>query len=312
MADELEPPVNRLGMSAAEFSELAMRLRAKQPQLRAIAQRLLAARVVINSVEEPLRDATSKLLEAGEIPPAKLKDQFLSMRRVKEDAERTADFYKAAGNALSSLFLSPLPQQKHADAAGKRMIELGDEWEKCRSTNRPRADYIRLLLRDLSYTIFSLPLTPPADGMGADQRRELLMSEAMGRAKVQTLQTQIPFDTGNGIIYRSLEQAQAEAAQQAGQKLAPMPGQPSRRPLSAVVYSPPPSIASAPRSRASGAGIKPDRAEMVRQMAVQSARTRRITPAIRPIPPAGKTKSSKSKSSARKPAAKKKKPERGA
>ena len=98
-----DPSTRRLNLPPEEFTELALRLHAQQPQLRALAQRLLAAHLMRQSLEDALGETTDKVLAQGNDVKPKLKEQFLLLRKAKEDAESLIDFYKAAGDALAVL-----------------------------------------------------------------------------------------------------------------------------------------------------------------------------------------------------------------
>ena len=298
-----DPSTRRLNLPPEEFTELALRLHAQQPQLRALAQRLLAAHLMRQSLEDALGETTDKVLAQGNDVKPKLKEQFLLLRKAKEDAESLIDFYKAAGDALAVLSLSPLPQAKYADAAGRRMLELGDAWEKAREDAAVR-DVIRILLRELTYAIHGLPMTQPEGGLSPDQLREQRMQEALERTKI-TKMALAKISAAAKAAHApaaGVESPQGAPVASAAGQLVPFPSSsistrlpsPGRRPV--LVSSPPPSIFPAPRASGPMPGApsilskKPDRSELVRQMAVQSARTRRSgVSLIKPIPEGAKS-----------------------
>ena len=265
-----DPATRRLDLSKTELTELALRLQAKQPQLRILTQRQIAARVLLQVTNSALAETTDELLEKGRFAEQTIKDQFMAMRKTKEEAERTIDFYQSAGNALAALFLSNLPQASYADAAGKRMIELGDEWERCRA-DRPRADAIRLLLRDLSYTLIDLPLTPPQDGLDLDSLREKRMKDTLANSSISKL----------GESGQSATQPARGSAKSAAPAIS------ATRTIGSTIL---------PARNA----IKPTRAELVTQMASRTAQWRRSgVPQIKPInePKARKNSSPRTSSS---------------
>ncbi len=280
----IDPNARRLNLASGDFAELALRLQSKQPQLRAISQRQLAALVLLQVTKAALAETTDKLMAQGRFADQKLKDQFMAMRKTKEEAERTIEFYQAAGNALSVLFLSALPTSGFAAKAGKQMLELGDEWERCRA-DKPRADVIRLLLRDLSYTILDLPLTPQQGGADITELREKRLSEALERARLVSLEDSTPFGTGSGIVYLTTPNAMLASESEILAQSPDAAGS-ARTSIMPLGHGPAP-LSSSPPGRALSKSAKPvklTRADLVERMATRTAQIRRSgVPLIKPI-----------------------------